>query len=105
MNGKGVAVVAMVLATACHRGAPARHHRLRIEAMAFSSPEGPIAPGDTVTWTNADLVPHTVESVRGTWDSGNVAPGASFTWVATREGLGAYRCAYHPLMRGVLSER
>ncbi len=96
-------VAALALAAACHSGSRApTHHRLQIEAMAFGPAALEVVPGDTVTWVNRDLVPHTVTNDDGKWDSGDLAVGASFTWIVRADGIGGYHCTYHPLMRGTL---
>ena len=56
----------------------------------------------TVVWTNNDGSPHTVTSNGGTFDSGNMAPGQSFTYTFTSAGTFAYHCTYHPWMTGTV---
>ncbi len=53
---------------------------------------------NTVTWTNNDTSPHTVTSDGGTFDSGNLAPGQSYTYTFTAPGTYTYHCTYHPWM-------
>ncbi|HET8629075.1 MAG TPA: plastocyanin/azurin family copper-binding protein [Thermomicrobiales bacterium] len=57
-----------------------------------------VAVGDTVTWRNTSDVPHTSTANDGAWDSGNVAPGQSFSFTFTRAGTYAYYCQYHRAM-------
>ena len=80
--------------------APARGRDLAvaIEGMQFAPASLPVRPGDRVTWTNRDLVPHTVTARDGRFDSKGIAAGASFTWVAAGKGRVDYACAYHPTM-------
>jgi len=61
--------------------------------------------GDAITWINKDLVPHTVTSQAGGFDSGAIAPGASWTFTATRPGEFPYTCTFHPIMQAVLHVR
>lgn len=61
-----------------------------------------VAVGDTVTWTNRDLVPHTVTSAAAGIESGNIAPGASWKTVVKRRGEFEYTCRYHPTMKATL---
>lgn len=65
-----------------------------------------VVPGDTVRWTNHDIVPHTVtEAEVGTvdrWDSGQIAAGESYTKVIAAADLGSYYCRYHPTMTATL---
>lgn len=98
-----VAAAVLMMAAACHPAPRSpTHHVVRIEAMQFVPALVELVPGDTVTWQNADLVPHTATSVGGTWDSKAIAVGASFTLVVPADGIGAYRCTYHPLMEAEL---
>ena len=61
-----------------------------------------LAPGDTVVWVNGDLVPHTATATDGTWDSGSIAPGGTWTLVVAASGDGGYTCTFHPTMIGRL---
>jgi plastocyanin len=42
--------------------AAAKDHQVSIEGMKFVPETVEVAPGDTVTWTNKDFVPHTVSA-------------------------------------------
>ena len=64
--------------------------------------------GDTVTWTNDDLQPHTVTSGEdatpdGRLDSSIMAPGATFSHTFTEAGEYPYFCLLHPNMVGTVS--
>ena len=64
-----------------------------------------VSAGDSITWTNGDIVPHTVTG-EGVGDSGRIEAGETFTLVvrptASNGDTIQYRCAYHALMKGVL---
>lgn len=77
-------------------------HAIAIDRLAFRPPELRVARGDTVTWTNDDLVPHTVTAVDGRWDSGEIPPGGTFTIVVETTDSIPYDCRYHPVMIGEL---
>ena len=62
-----------------------------------------VAPGDRITWTNRDFVPHTVTATRLGVESGDLAQGKSWTFVARKRGEMPYIWRLHPLMRGVLA--
>lgn len=66
----------------------------------FSPPTITVVVGvnNTVTWTNNDVSPHTVTANDGTFSSGNLAPGQSFTFTFTTPGTYMYHCTYHPWM-------
>lgn len=80
-------------------------HRVTISELSFRPAQLRVAPGDTVTWTNDDLVPHTVTAVDGRWDSGEIPPGGAFTIVVETTDPIQYDCRYHPVMVGELRRR
>lgn len=51
--------------------------------------------GDTVTWSNTTQAPHTSTSDDGVWDSGNIAPGETYSFTFEEAGTYGYFCAYH----------
>ena len=53
---------------------------------------------NTVVWTNNDSQPHTVTG--SGFDSGYLAPGATFSHTFTTPGTYPYHCQYHPWMTG-----
>ncbi len=61
--------------------------------------------GDTVTWTNQDGVPHTATALDGTFNSGNLDRGQSFSFAFEQPGTHDYVCLYHPNMRGTVVVR
>jgi plastocyanin len=65
-----------------------------------------IGVNNTVTWTNNDSYPHTVTSNSApsgaSFDSGNLGPGASFTFTFTIPGTYRYSCSYHSWMTGTI---
>jgi plastocyanin len=59
--------------------------------------------GDTITWTNAGAVAHTVTATDGAdFDSGTLAPGKSFSFTADKAGTISYVCNFHAGMRGTI---
>jgi len=57
--------------------------------------------GDRVVWMNKDPFPHTA-TAHGTFDSGSIAPGHSWSYSARKPGEFAYVCTFHPGMKGTL---
>lgn len=57
-----------------------------------------ISKGTTVTWTNDDGVAHTVTSISGAFDSGNIEPGKTYSYTFNQAGPFEYSCANHPSM-------
>jgi plastocyanin len=68
-----------------------------IHNMAFSNLS--VAKGTTVTWTNNDAMAHTVTADDASFDSGNIAPGATFSHTFSTAGTVAYHCSIHTGMK------
>jgi plastocyanin len=62
-----------------------------------------IGVNNTVIWTNNDNEPHTVTASDGSFDSGNMNPGATFAYTFTKPGTFPYTCTYHPWMQGYVT--
>jgi plastocyanin len=61
--------------------------------------------GAMIEWTNNDMVPHTVTADDGSWDSGTIAPGATWRRRFEQAGDYAYHCTPHPYMKGAVIVR
>jgi plastocyanin len=66
-----------------------------------------VGVNNTVTWTNDDATIHTVTSFSvpagaRSFNSGTLAPGATFTFVFTVPGTYRYGCEIHPWMQGTV---
>ncbi|MDG6904301.1 MAG: cupredoxin domain-containing protein [Nitrososphaerota archaeon] len=61
-----------------------------------------IGVNNTVTWVNNDIAPHTVTANDGSFNSGNMNPGQSWTHVFTTPGNYTYHCNYHQWMQGTI---
>jgi plastocyanin len=70
--------------------------------MKFVPERLEVAAGDRVTWTNRDIVPHTVTAKAAGIESGELAQGNSWTYVARKKGEIDYLCRLHPVMHGKL---
>jgi plastocyanin len=68
--------------------------------MKFVPERLEVAAGDRITWTNRDIVPHTVTAAATGIESGELTQGKSWTYVARRQGEISYICRLHPVMRG-----
>ncbi len=82
--------------------AAGKSHQVTIEGMKFIPERIEVAAGDTVTWTNRDLVPHTVTAGKAI-ESGTIEPGKTWKYVARTKGAFDYTCRFHPVMRGALA--
>jgi plastocyanin len=61
-----------------------------------------VGVNNTVTWTNNDNAPHTVTADDGSFNSGNLAPGATFSFTFATAGTYKYHCVYHSWMTGTV---
>ncbi len=66
----------------------------------FDPPNASVEPGSTITWTNNGDEAHTVTADDGSFDSGVLNPGDSYTVAFGGQGTVTYHCEIHPEMRG-----
>jgi plastocyanin len=81
---------------------PAQAAEVIIADFAFGPQTLEITAGTTVTWTNNDSAAHTATADDGSWDTGNLDPGASGSITFDTPGTYTYICAYHPRMTGTI---
>jgi plastocyanin len=62
-----------------------------------------VAVGSTLTWVNNDSIAHTSTANGGAWNSGTMAPGASFSTILSSAGTYQYHCSIHPGMVGTVT--
>jgi len=91
------AVLALALATA---STASTEVPVSIVARAYQPAEVAVEAGQTVTWTNHGLTPHTVTATGGEFDSGRINAGESFKVTFATPGTFAYACTIHPSMHG-----
>ena len=92
-------------ATAGCVSAKPKSHTIAIRDFQYV-PDSVIAQvGDTLVWTNEDIVPHTATAKGKDLDSRTLEPKQSWRFVAVRPGTYTYVCAFHPTMRGTLVVR
>lgn len=75
---------------------------VRVANFAFGTGELRVPAGTRVRWTNADQVEHTVTAEDGSFESGLIAPGASYEQVFANPGTYPYHCTPHPFMHATL---
>lgn len=108
MSGSGISSALLSLSllflepcvAARHAAAAATTHTVTIENMKFNPAMLSVHRGDRIVWVNKDLFPHTVTSDNNGFDSGSIAPGASWTYDMKATGTLSYTCAFHPSMKG-----
>lgn len=74
-----------------------------IRDFTFAPADLEVAPGTEVTWTNDDPAPHTVTAENGSFDSGTLEPGQTFSVSVQGNGPVTYRCEIHPDMVGTIT--
>src|SRR6516164_10062817 len=99
---RGVAAIAFALASGFGASANAKTIDVVIAHFAFAPASIEVDAGDTVVFTNRDIVPHTATAIDGSWTTTDIASGKSEVIVMPANGDGAYFCKYHPTMKGRL---
>jgi plastocyanin len=84
---------------------PSNATAAEIRTMTFNPKRLEIAPGTTVRWTNDDQLVHTVTADDGSWDSGPIEPGQSWSHTFAQPGEFAFHCTPHPFMKAVVVVR
>jgi len=69
---------------------------------AFSPSVIKISPGTTVTWTNEDVILHTVTDLGGSFDSGFIQADETWEYEFDSNNTYYYFCSIHPWMRGTV---
>jgi len=100
-----VCVALSILTLASAATTKPRTHTVALRGMKNVPATLVVSAGDTVVWKNEDVVPHTATDRGKVFDSGNIEPGASWSYVAGRKGTFSYYCAYHPNTQGRLVVR
>ncbi|GJM09751.1 MAG: hypothetical protein DHS20C11_20270 [Lysobacteraceae bacterium] len=76
------------------------NHVVEIRSFKFVPETVTANPGDTITWINRDIAPHTASSNDGNWDTGVLVQNASKTLVVEQQWASDYICQFHPAMKG-----
>ncbi|MBO6726594.1 MAG: cupredoxin family copper-binding protein [Rhizobiaceae bacterium] len=85
-----------------HGAEGAVHHLVTIERFKFEPAELSVSVGDTITWTNADIAPHTATAEDGNWDTGTIKKGEAISITVAPGMTGGYFCRFHPAMKAEL---
>ncbi|MHB8234686.1 MAG: cupredoxin domain-containing protein [Solirubrobacteraceae bacterium] len=94
------AVAMLALLCLASVGAAATETGVQIVYRAYQPAELTVLAGQTVTWRNSGLGPHTVTADAGQFDSGTLQTGGSFSYTFSTAGSYAYSCTVHPTMHG-----
>jgi plastocyanin len=63
----------------------------------------PLHRGDRLVFRNVSNAPHTVSADKGSFDSGTINIGKSWTFTAKKVGTFHYFCQFHAGMRGTIA--
>jgi plastocyanin len=85
--------------------APVNATRAEMQTMTFMPNRIAIAAGTAITWTNNDQLVHTITADDGSWDSGPIEPGKTWTHTFTQLGEYALHCTPHPFMKALIVVR
>jgi Plastocyanin len=76
--------------------------QVEVSNFSFQPSSSTVKVGEKVTWTNKDSTTHTVTADDGSFDSGDLAPGATFSHTFSKAGSVAYHCKIHSSMHGTI---
>jgi plastocyanin len=80
----------------------AQDSSISIVDFAFSGGSITVEVGSTVTWTNDGSATHTVSADGAEFDSGDLAPGDSYSVTFDTPGTYGYHCNFHSEMTGTI---
>jgi len=82
---------------------PPPDNSVSMAGMSFGPNTLTVAKGTTVTFINNDNTTHTVTADDGSFDSGNIAAGATYKHTFDVAGSFAYHCKIHTNMKATVS--
>jgi len=94
----GVVIAAQVVSLAGN----AVEHVVEIRDFKFVPDSIVVKTGDTVTWINKDIVPHTATDENLLFDTGELKQNESASVTIVNDQKIDYFCKFHPMMKAVL---
>lgn len=95
-----VAAAAIALLGPMAAGTAATGADVLIVFRAYQPSTLTVSAGQTATWRNSGLGPHTVTADSGQFDSQKLESGETFSYTFTLPGTYLYSCTIHPTMHG-----
>lgn len=92
--------VALALLGLAATGTAANDVSVLIAFRAYQPSALTVTAGQTVTWRNSGLGPHTVTADSGQFDSEKLESGGTFSYTFALPGTYLYSCTIHPTMHG-----
>lgn len=78
-------------------------HTVEIRDLKFVPESLDVRAGDTITWINRDIAPHTATATDKSWDTGTLKRGERASVTVVGPGMtGWYFCRFHPAMKATL---
>ena len=74
-----------------------------IKNFTFVPGTSTVHVGDTITWTNQDIAPHTATAKDGSFDTGTINKGKTGSHTFSKAGTFPYICSIHPNMKGTVT--
>lgn len=90
---------ATAAATTSAPSGTAQPNSVAITDFQFTPSTITVKVGDTVTWTNNGPSKHTATADDGSFDSGNLSAGQTFSHTFQTAGTFSYICTIHPFMK------
>ena len=78
-------------------------HVVEITGFAFVPDNLQVKAGDTITWVNRDIVPHTATGQNNDWDTGTLLQNESRTISVSSAMSTDYFCRFHLNMTATVS--
>ncbi len=82
--------------------APGGAAAVAITNFAFNPATITVKVGTTVTWTNNDSAPHTITADDGSFNSGDIGQGKTYSHTFSSAGTFPYHCTVHPFMKATV---
>ena len=82
--------------------APVVEHTVIITGFKFVPETLSVRVGDTITWRNDDIAPHTATASDKSWNTGKLKRGEQKSLLVTDSFLSTYFCKFHPVMKAKL---
>ena len=94
------AFIALMALVVMNGNANAADAQVKIANFTFDPPTLTVKAGTTVTWVNADDIPHLVTEKDGKFHSSALDTNDKFSQTFSTAGTVEYYCAIHPKMTG-----
>ncbi len=100
------AVLSIGFVTAAHANdtdSTTQEHIVEITGFKFIPDSLTVKAGDTITWINKDIVPHTASADDNSFDTGELKQDESGSITVSSDQTISYFCKFHPSMKAKLT--